>query len=171
MSANTTGDEYRRGREAEARQHRQPTVNPLYRPIILVVWAIGLVIALVTTLFAAFPETTFWVVLVSHLFLAGLVRQDIKSIRTQGVEWGLSRHVWFAATLVFPLVAPAYYLYSGRVVSRENERRRRRQEVDAGDGDGGGADADDGDEQGDGGGADADIGTDTAHDDPDSTRA
>ena len=162
VSANTTGDEYSRGREAEGRQHRQPAVNPLYRPIILVVWAVGLAIAFVTTLFAAFPETTFWVVLVSHLFLAGLVRQDITSIRKQGVEWGLSRHVWFAATLVFPLVAPAYYLYSGRVVSRENERRRRRQTVDV--------DDRDGNEGRDGIGRNGD-GVDAGRDDPDSARA
>jgi hypothetical protein len=145
-------------------------VNPLYRPIVLVVWAVGLAIAFVTTLFAAFPETTFWVVLVSHLFLAGLVRQDITSIRKQGVEWGLSRHVWFAATLVFPLVAPAYYLYSGRVVSRENERRRRRQAVDAdsedrdGNRDGVGG-------NGDGADAEHDVGGGVERDDPDSARA
>lgn len=130
MSANTTGDEYSRGREVEDRKQRQPAVSPLYRPIIAVVWAIGVVIAFVTTLFGAFPETTLWVVFVSHLFLAGLVRQDIASIRKQGVDWGLSRHLWFAATLVFPLVAPLYYVYSGRVVNRENERRRRRRGID-----------------------------------------
>jgi hypothetical protein len=142
VSANTTGDEYSRGRAVEERQQRQPSVDPLYRPIIAVVWAIGAVIAFVTTLFAAFPESTFFVVLVSHLFLAGLVRGDINSMRNQGVEWGLSRHLWFAATLVFPLVAPAYYLYSGRVVRRENERRRRKRGLDDGGDDGpAGADA------------------------------
>jgi len=81
----------------------------------------------VLSLFSQAAATIPWVLLVSHLFLAGLVRQDIKSIRKQGVEWGFSRHLWFAATLVFPLVAPAYYLYSGRVVRRENERRKHRQ--------------------------------------------
>jgi hypothetical protein len=130
VSANTTGDEYSRGREVEGRQQRQPRVNPLYRPIIIVVWAVGVVLSLVTTLFAGFPQTTFWVVLVSHLFLAGLVQRDIASIRKQGVEWGFSRHVWFAATLVFPLVAPLYYLYSGRVVGRENERRKRQRGIE-----------------------------------------
>ena len=140
MSANTTGDEYSRGREAEQRQQRQPAVSPLYRPIILVVWAIGVVIAFVMTLFSNAASTTLWVVLISHLFLAGLVRQDINSIRKQGLEWGLSRHVWFAATLVFPLVAPLYYVYSGRVVARENERRKQRQGVE-----GGGTVADDAD--------------------------
>lgn len=130
MSANTTGDEYSRGRAVESRQQRQPKVDPLYRPIIIVVWAVGAVIAFVTTLFGAFPEPTFWVVLVAHLFLAGLVRQDIESIRKQGVEWGLSRHLWFAATLTLPLVAPLYYLYSGRVVERENDRRRRKRGFD-----------------------------------------
>lgn len=126
MSANTTGDEYSRGRTAESRQQRQPRVNPLYRPIIVVVWAIGLVLAFVTTLFAGFPQTTLFVVGTAHLCLAGLVQQDIKSIRKQGVEWGHSRHLWFSATLVFPLVPIAYYLYCGRVVSRENERRQRK---------------------------------------------
>jgi hypothetical protein len=130
VSTNTTGDEYSRGREVEERQQRQPAVSPLYRPIIIVVWAIGVVIAFVMTLFSNAGTTTLWVVLISHLFLAGLVRQDINSIRKQGVEWGLSRHVWFAATLVFPLVAPLYYVYSGRVVSRENERRKRRQGIE-----------------------------------------
>jgi hypothetical protein len=132
VSTNTTGDEYSRGRDVETRQQRQPAVSPLYRPLIIVVWGIGVVLGVVTTLFAGFPQTTFWVVVVSHLFLAGLIRQDIKSIRKQGVDWGHSRHVWFAATLVFPLVAPLYYLYSGWVVDRENERRRRRQGIDDG---------------------------------------
>lgn len=130
MSANTTGDEYSRGREAESRQERQPSVNPLYRPVIVVVWAVGLVIAFVTTLFAGFPQTTLFVVGTTHLFLAGLVQRDIRSIRKQGVDWGHSRHLWFAATLVFPLVALLYYLYSGRVVVRENERRRRKRGIE-----------------------------------------
>lgn len=130
MSANTTGDEYSRGRDVEARQQRQPAVSPLYRPLIAVVWGIGVVIGVVTTLFDGFPQTTFWVVVVSHLFLSGLIRQDINSIRKQGVDWGYSRHVWFAAALVFPLVAPLYYLYSGLVVDRENERRKRLQGID-----------------------------------------
>jgi hypothetical protein len=129
VSANTTGDEYSRGRAAEERQQRQPSVNPLYRPIIIVVWALGVVLAFVTTLFAGFPQTTLFVVGTCHLFLAGLVQRDIASIRKQGVDWGHSRHLWFAATLVFPLVAPLYYLYSGRVVERENERRKRKRGI------------------------------------------
>ena len=129
MSENTTGDEYSRGRTEEKRQHRRPKVNPRYRPVIPVVWGVGLVIAFVTTLFGAFPVTTFYVVLISHIFLAGLVRQDIKSIRKQGIAWGLSRHLWFASTLVFPFVAPLYYLYSGRVVRRENEKRKRKRGI------------------------------------------
>jgi hypothetical protein len=126
VSANTTGDEYSRGRAVADRQQRQPSVNPLYRPIIIVVWAIGVVLAFVTTLFAGFPQTTLFVVGTAHLCLAGLVQQDIKSIRKQGVDWGHSRHLWFGATIVFPLMGPLYYLYSGRVVARENERRKRK---------------------------------------------
>lgn len=129
MSANTTGDEYSRGRTEENRQQRQPKVNPRYRPVIIVVWGVGVALLFVLSLFSQAGATIPWVILVSHLFLAGLVRQDIKSIRKQGIEWGLSRHLWFAATLVFPLVAPAYYVYSGRVVGRENERRKRIQDL------------------------------------------
>lgn len=125
MSENTTGDEYSRGRVEEKRQHRQPKVNPRFRPVIVVVWGVGLAILFVLSLFSQAGATLPWVILVSHLALAWLVRLDIKSIRKQGVDWGYSRHVWFGATVVFPLVAPAYYLYSGRVVGRENERRKR----------------------------------------------
>ncbi len=130
MSANTTGDEYSRGRTEEKRQQRQPRVNPRYRPVIIVVWGVGLVLLFVLSLFSQAGATIPWVILVSHLALAWLVRLDIKSIRKQGVDWGFSRHLWFAATVVFPLVAPAYYLYSGRVVGRENERRKRAQGLD-----------------------------------------
>ena len=130
MSANTTGDEYSRGRTEEERQQRQPRVNPRYRPVIVVVWGIGLAILFVLSLFSQAAATIPWVVLVSHLALAWLVRLDIKSIRRQGIEWGYSRHLWFGATVVFPLVAPAYYLYSGRVVGRENERRKRQRGIE-----------------------------------------
>jgi hypothetical protein len=105
-------------------------VNPRYRPVIVVVWGIGLAILFVLSLFSQAAATIPWVVLVSHLALAWLVRLDIKSIRRQGVEWGYSRHLWFGATVVFPLVAPAYYLYSGRVVGRENERRKRQRGIE-----------------------------------------
>jgi hypothetical protein len=130
VSANTTGDEYSRGRTEEERQQRQPRVNPRYRPVIVVVWGIGLAILFVLSLFSQAAATIPWVVLVSHLALAWLVRLDIKSIRRQGIEWGYSRHLWFGATVVFPLVAPAYYLYSGRVVGRENERRKRQRGIE-----------------------------------------
>jgi hypothetical protein len=130
VSANTTGDEYSRGRTEEERQQRQPSVNPRYRPVIVVVWGIGLAILFVLSLFSQAAATIPWVVLVSHLALAWLVRLDIKSIRRQGIEWGYSRHLWFGATVVFPLVAPAYYLYSGRVVGRENERRKRQRGIE-----------------------------------------
>ncbi|MFC6726148.1 hypothetical protein ACFQE1_17620, partial [Halobium palmae] len=63
------------------------------------------------------------VYLVTHVFLAGFVRTDIIALKRQGLDWGPTRHVWFAATLVLPLVAPAYYLYAGRRIERENERR------------------------------------------------
>jgi hypothetical protein len=94
--------------------------------VIVVVWAVGLVLAFLTGLFAAFPQSTLLVVGTAHLCLGILVWQDIKSIRKQGVEWGLSRHLWLASTLVLPLVPLLYYLYAGRVVARENERRRRK---------------------------------------------
>ena len=131
MSANTTGDEYSRGRSVEDRQQRQPLVNPLYRPVIIVVWAVGLVLAIIPGLFSgfAFPQANILVVATVRICLAGLVYQDIKSIRKQGVDWGLTRHLWFASTLVFPLVAPLYYFYSGRVVGRENERRKRKRGI------------------------------------------
>lgn len=129
MSEHTSGDEYSRGRTEEKRQHRQPRVSPRFRPVIIVVWGLGLAILFVLSLFSQAGATIPWVVLVTHLALAWLVRLDIKSIRKQGVEWGYSRHLWFGATVVFPLVAPAYYLYSGRVVGRENERRKRKQEL------------------------------------------
>jgi hypothetical protein len=128
VSAKTTGDEYSRGRDEESRQARETKVNPRYRPVVVAVWGVGLVILFVLSLFSQAGATIPWVVLVTHLSLAWLIRLDIKSIRNQGVEWGLSRHVWFGAAVVFPLVAPAYYLYSGRVVDRENDRRRRGRE-------------------------------------------
>jgi hypothetical protein len=126
-------DGYRRGRDAEA-EEEQSAVSPVYRPLIGIVWAIGAVIVLVV--FGSSVQGAAAAVVVSHIFLAALVFADIRSLRKQGVDWGLSRHLWFWATLFLPLVAPAYYWYSGRVVRRENERRGVSRDADGDDADG-----------------------------------
>jgi hypothetical protein len=89
--------------------------------VIPVVWGIGAVLFLVVLGFDV--AAAFAVVLVTHVFFAGLIRADIKSLRRQGVDWGFSRHLWFAGAFTLPFVAPAYYWYSGRVVRGENEER------------------------------------------------
>jgi hypothetical protein len=113
-------DGYRRGRDAESDED-ETAVSPVYRPLVGIVWALGAVIVLVV--FGSSIQGAAAAFVVSHIFLAGLVYADIRSLRKQGVEWGLSRHLWLWATLFLPFVAPAYYWYSGRVVRRENERR------------------------------------------------
>ncbi|WP_411966646.1 hypothetical protein [Haloferax sp. YSSS75] len=116
-------DEYRRGRKVEReRQGKNRRARGRYRGVIPVIYAIGFVIFTVVSLFIG-PEPAFAVYLVTHLFYAGLVRADINSIRGQGVDWGFSRHLWFGAAFALPFVAPAYYLYSRRVLRRENESR------------------------------------------------
>ncbi len=92
-----------------------------YRPILPVVWALGGVILLVVLPFGI--DAALAVLLVTHLFFAGLVRADIKALRRQGLEWGYTRHLWFGAAFGLPFAAPAYYLYSGRRIRAENERR------------------------------------------------
>ncbi|AFK19470.1 hypothetical protein E6P09_11860 [Haloferax mediterranei ATCC 33500] len=116
-------DEYRRGRAVEReRQGKQRPVRGRYRGVLPIIYAIGLVIFTVVSLYIG-PEPAFAVYLVTHVFYAGLVRADINSLRGQGIEWGLSRHLWFGAAFALPFVAPAYYLYSRRVIRRENESR------------------------------------------------
>ncbi|WP_396612469.1 hypothetical protein ACH9L7_04125 [Haloferax sp. S1W] len=116
-------DEYRRGRAVEReRKKRNRAVSGRYRGVIPVIYGIGLIIFLGASLFIG-PESAFAVYLVTHLFYAGLIRGDIKSLRKQDIDWGFSRHAWFGAALTLPFVAPAYYLYSRRVIHRENQSR------------------------------------------------
>lgn len=116
-------DEYRRGREVEReRQQKQRRADGRYRGILPVIYAIGFVIFTAVSLFVG-PQPAFAVYLVTHVFYAGLIRADIKTLRRQGIDWGFSRHLWFGAAFALPFVAPVYYLYSGRVLRRENESR------------------------------------------------
>jgi hypothetical protein len=116
-------DEYRRGRKVEReRQQKQRKARGRYRGVLPVVYAIGFVIFTVVSLYIG-PEPAFAVYLVTHLFYAGLIRADINSLRNQGIEWGFSRHLWFGAAFTLPFIVPAYYLYSRRVIRRENEAR------------------------------------------------
>ncbi|SFR69170.1 hypothetical protein [Halogeometricum limi] len=118
----TSGDEYRRGRRVE-RERESFEVESVYRRLLLLIWGLGALIVLVVPAFGVGWSGIVAVVLVMHVFFSGLIRADISALRKQGVEWGASRHLWFASALVFPLVTLAYYWYSGRVVRRENERR------------------------------------------------
>lgn len=117
----TSGDEYRRGKQVE--EKREPKVGSVYRRLLLIIWTLGTVIALLVPAFGVGWPGIFAVVAVMHAFFAGLIWLDIRSLRRRGVEWGLSRHLWFASAIVFPLVALAYCWYVKRVVRRENERR------------------------------------------------
>ncbi|MFC6825349.1 hypothetical protein [Halopelagius fulvigenes] len=131
MSRGSSGDGYRRGRDVE-RERDDPSVSGVYRPILPVIWGIGAVLFLVVGWFDL--RGALAVVLVTHLFFAGLIRADIKSLRRQGVDWGHSRHLWFGAAFTLPFVALAYYWYSGRVVRRANESRGVGDADDADDG-------------------------------------
>ncbi|SEO87671.1 hypothetical protein SAMN04487948_106113 [Halogranum amylolyticum] len=113
-------DSYRRGKQVERDQTR-PRVRSRYRPILPVIWTIGTVLAFLVLPFGW--DAVVAVVFVLHLFFAGLVHGDIRALRRQGLEWGFTRHLWFAAAFVLPLVALAYYVYSGRRIAAENERR------------------------------------------------
>ncbi|WP_310923788.1 hypothetical protein [Halogeometricum salsisoli] len=115
----TSDDGYRRGRRVEAEQRQR--VRSVYRRLLLIIWTIGTVMAL--AVFGANVSGAFAVVVVMHIFFSGLIWADIRALRKQGVEWGLSRHLWFASALVFPFVTLLYCWYVGRVVRRENERR------------------------------------------------
>jgi hypothetical protein len=150
-------DRYVRGRQTEAGNDEpanRPRVNAPYRQLVGIIWIVGVVL-LVLAPFAG-AEGVVAVYAVTHLFLAGFVRADILALRRQGIDWGHSRHLWFAATLILPLVAPAYYLYSGRRIDAENGRRG----FDAGEGgdrDGDGNRGDDVDGDADADAADADV--------------
>ncbi|RYJ13924.1 hypothetical protein ELS19_08035 [Halogeometricum borinquense] len=115
-------DGYRRGRQVERDATSEP-VNSVYRRLLLLIWGLGAAIVLVVPAFGVGWPGIFTVIGVMHIFFSGLIWADIRALRRQGVEWGLSRHLWFSAALVFPLVTLAYYWYVGRVVTRENERR------------------------------------------------
>ncbi|WP_410764460.1 hypothetical protein [Haloferax sp. DFSO60] len=116
-------DEYRRGRAVEReRAKKRANISGQYRGVLPTLYVIGLVLFAVVSLFLG-PEPAFMVVFVSHLFYAGLIRADIKSLRRQGVKWGASRHLWFGAAFALPFVVPVYYLYSRRVIRRENDAR------------------------------------------------
>lgn len=115
----TSDDGYRRGRRSE--EERRPRVGSVYRRLLLLIWTIGTVIAL--AVFGANVSGALAVVAVMHIFFAGIIWADIRALRKQGVEWGLSRHLWFSSALVFPFVTLLYCWYVGRVVRRENERR------------------------------------------------
>lgn len=115
----TSDDGYRRGRQVEDEGRRR--VGSVYRKLLLVIWTIGTVIAL--AVFGANVTGAFAVVVVMHVFFSGIIWADIRALRKQGVEWGLSRHLWFASALVFPFVTLLYCWYVNRVVRRENERR------------------------------------------------
>ncbi|ELZ95437.1 hypothetical protein [Haloferax sulfurifontis] len=116
-------DEYRRGTAVEReRQRKQRPARGRYRGVLPVIYAIGFVMFTAVSLYIG-PEPAFAVYLVTHVFYAGLIRADIRSLRGQGIDWGASRHLWFGAAFALPFVAPAYYVYSGRVIRRENESR------------------------------------------------
>lgn len=113
-------DSYRRGKQVE-RNKTRPSVRAPYRGVLPVIWAIGGLLFLLVLPFGW--DAGLAVVVVTHLFFAGIIHIDIKAQRRQGVDWGLSRHLWFGAAVVFPFVALIYYVYSGRRVAAENERR------------------------------------------------
>nr|WP_071391194.1 hypothetical protein [Haloprofundus marisrubri] len=119
-------DSYRRGRDANrggdgASERR--LVAP-YRKLVLLIWGLGIPLLVLSIPFG--DGSGLVVMLITHLFIAGFLRTDIKAMRRQGYDWGWTRHLWFGAAFALPLVAPIYYLYSGRVVRAENERRREK---------------------------------------------
>ncbi len=127
-------DSYRRGKDVNRYERaRNPKVDAPYRPLVLLVWVIGVVLLLVTSPLG--PQAGLGVLVVTHICFAGFVRADISTLRRQGLDWGFSRHLWFAGALVLPFVAPVYYLYCGRRVAAEN-RARGYDENGDGDGDG-----------------------------------
>jgi hypothetical protein len=115
-------DEYRRGEQVEKLREREPPVNSLYRPVVLLIWLTGIPILLAATyLFGPFLGLV--VVAVVHIFVGGMIFADIRHLRSQGLDWGLSRHLWFGAGVGLPLVAPVYYLYAKRRIDAENRTR------------------------------------------------
>ncbi|RDI70323.1 hypothetical protein [Halopelagius longus] len=146
MSRGSSGDGYRRGRDVE-RERDDSTVSGRYRQVLPVIWGTGAAVILVLSFlnigFGVVLRAIAGVFLVTHIFFAGLIRADIKSLRRQGVDWGHSRHLWFGAAFTLPFVALAYYWYSGRVVRRVNESRGVADAGDASDADNGRQDASD----------------------------
>jgi len=116
------GDEYRRGEQVEKRRERQPPVNSLYRPVVLLIWLTGIPILLAAAYLFG-PVLGLVVVAVVHIFVAGMIFADIRHLRSQGLDWGLSRHLWFGAGVGLPLVGPVYYLYAKRRIDAENRAR------------------------------------------------
>jgi len=96
-------------------------VRGFVRPIIPVVWVLGAV------MFVASVGIEMWAALaaliVTHLFFAGLVLVDVRSLRRQGVDWGRSRHAWVGAALILPFAALAYYVHAGRRIAAANRTR------------------------------------------------
>ncbi|WP_224335785.1 hypothetical protein [Haloprofundus halobius] len=119
-------DAYRRGRDADPGGDgwsERRLVAP-YRKLVLLIWLLGIPILVLSIPIG--NGSGLVVMLVTHLFIAGFIRSDIKAMRRQGYDWGWSRHLWFGAAFALPFVAPAYYLYSGRRIREENERRREK---------------------------------------------
>lgn len=136
-------DSYRRGRDADRGGDgwsERRLVAP-YRKLVLLIWVLG--IPLLVLSIPVGDGAGLVVMLVTHLFIAGFVRSDIKAMRRQGYEWGWTRHLWFGAAFALPFVAPAYYLYSGRRIRAENERRREKYASEDGDAREGSAGVDD----------------------------
>lgn len=128
-------DRYVRGEDAgssnDEAKHRSRVRAP-YRKLVGIIWVVGVALLLLAPL--AGVQGIAGVYVATHVFLAGFVRWDLLALRRQGLDVGFSRHLWFAATLVLPLVAPAYYFYSGRRVETGNERRGLGVEREEGDG-------------------------------------
>jgi hypothetical protein len=124
-----SSDEYRRGEQIQQERARAPPVRSLYRPVVLLVWLVGIpLLAGATYLFG--PLLGLVVIAVVHLFVGGMIWADIRALRRQGLDWGLSRHLWFGAGVGLPFVAPAYYLYAGRKLDAENRARGYDPEAD-----------------------------------------
>lgn len=115
-----SADGYRRGTDV-ARGSKRPPVQGRFRPVIPVVWLLGSVLLVVVVVVE--PASWLSVVLVTHAFLAGLILLDIQGLRSQGLDWGFSRHLWVGAAVTLPLVGLLYYVYAGRLIRRENESR------------------------------------------------
>ncbi|WP_224449660.1 hypothetical protein [Haloprofundus salilacus] len=119
-------DGYRRGHDADRGGDgwsERRLVAP-YRKLVLLIWLLGIPLLVLSVPIG--NGSGLVVMLVTHLFIAGFLRSDIKAMRRQGFDWGWTRHLWFGAAFALPFVAPAYYLYSERRIRDENERRREK---------------------------------------------